>query len=151
MPLKVQQDEPIQLNLTPMIDVLFLLIIFFMVATTFGDLERNMELQVPEVTDAGDSMRPSKPLVINVFADGTVDLDGQPVTLGELTGRLNEARERAGQPTVVIRGDGACEFQNVASALAACKSAKISELGITVRIASGGGAAGGTSGASATR
>ena len=45
MPLKLQQDEQLQLNLTPMIDVLFLLIIFFMVATTFGDLERNMELQ----------------------------------------------------------------------------------------------------------
>ena len=70
MPLKVQQDEQPQLNLTPMIDVLFLLIIFFMVATTFGDLERNMELQVPEVAEAGDSVRPAKPLVINVFADG---------------------------------------------------------------------------------
>ena len=45
MPLKLQHDEPLQLNLTSMIDVLFLLIIFFMVATKFGDLERNMELQ----------------------------------------------------------------------------------------------------------
>jgi hypothetical protein len=75
MPLKLQQDEQLQLNLTPMIDVLFLLIIFFMVATTFGDLERNMELQVPEVADAGDSVEPARPLVINVFADGTLDLD----------------------------------------------------------------------------
>ena len=141
MPLKLQQDEPMQLNLTPMIDVLFLLIIFFMVATTFGDLERNMELQVPEVTEAGDSVRPAKPLVVNVFADGRLDLDGQPVSLEELTGRLTEARSRIGQPTVVIRGDARCEFQHVAAALAACKSANISELGITVRIASTGGAA----------
>ncbi len=139
MPLKVQQDEPLQLNLTPMIDVLFLLIIFFMVATTFGDLERNMELKVPEVAEAGDSVRPAKPLVINVFADGTLDLDSQPVTLEELTSRLVEARERLGQPTVVIRGDAQCAFQNVAAALAACKSANISELGITVRIAATGG------------
>jgi biopolymer transport protein ExbD len=50
-----------------------------------------------------------------------------------------EARERIGAPKVVIRGDAKCEFQRVASALAACKSAKISELGITVRIASTGG------------
>jgi len=141
MPLKLQQDEQPQLNLTPMIDVLFLLIIFFMVATTFGDLERNMELQVPEVAEAGDSVRPAKPLVINVFADGTLDLDGQGVTLDELTARLVETRQRLGNPTVVIRGDAACAFQNVASALAACKSANISELGITVRIASAGGPA----------
>jgi biopolymer transport protein ExbD len=141
MPLKVQQDEPMQLNLTPMIDVLFLLIIFFMVATTFGDLERNMELKVPEVADAGDSVQPAKPLVINVFADGTLDLDSQPVTLEELKSRLVEARERRGQPTVVIRGDAQCAFQNVASALSACKGADISELGITVRMAAGGGPA----------
>jgi biopolymer transport protein ExbD len=141
MPLKVQRDEPPQLNLTPMIDVLFLLIIFFMVATTFGDLERNLELQVPEVAEAGEAAQPAKPLVINVFADGTLDLDTQPVTLEELTARLVEARERLGQPAVVIRGDAECAFQTVASALAACKSAKISELGITVRIASAGGPA----------
>jgi len=140
MPLKVQHDEQPQLNLTPMIDVLFLLIIFFMVATTFGDLERNMELQVPEVADAGDSLRPNRPLVINVFADGTLDLDGQPVTLEELTTRLAEATTRGGQPTVVIRGDAGCPFQRVADALAACKSAHISELGITVRVAGAGGA-----------
>ena len=138
MPLKVQQDEQPQLNLTPMIDVLFLLIIFFMVATTFGDLERNMELQVPEVAEAGDSVRPAKPLVINVFADGTLDLDGQPVTLEELTvAARGGPRAEPGQPTVVIRGDAACAFQNVASALAACQAARASRSsGITVRIAS---------------
>jgi biopolymer transport protein ExbD len=141
MPLKMQQDEPMQLNLTPMIDVLFLLIIFFMVATTFGDLERNMELKVPEVTEAGDSVPPAKPRVINVFADGRLDLDGQIVTLDELQTQLAAAREQAGSMTVVIRGDAACEFQCVADALAACRSANISELGITVRIASGGGTA----------
>ena len=141
MPLKMQQDEAMQLNLTPMIDVLFLLIIFFMVATTFGDLERNMELKVPEVAEAGDSVQPAKPLVINVFADGRLDLDGQMVTLGELEAQLVAARERTGSPNVVIRGDAACEFQRVADALATCRSASISELGITVRIASGGGSA----------
>ena len=138
MPLKVQQDEQPQLNLTPMIDVLFLLIIFFMVATKFGDLERNVELQVPEVAEAGDATPPPRPLVVSVFADGQVDFDGQPVTLSELTARLAEARNRLGDPAVVIRGDAQCAFQDVASALGACRAADVSELGITVRIASGG-------------
>jgi biopolymer transport protein ExbD len=141
MPLKLHHDEQPQLNLTPMIDVLFLLIIFFMVATTFGDLERNIELQVPEVAQAGDATPPPQPLVINVFADGRFDLDGQPVTLDELTARLAEARSRLGNPSVVIRGDAQCVFQHVASALAACRTANISELGITVRIAAANGAA----------
>ena len=73
------------MNLTSMIDVLFLLIIFFMVATKFDELERNIEIDVPQVAQAGDAVRPAKPLVINVFADGSLDLDGQPVAIGELT------------------------------------------------------------------
>ena len=36
---------------------------------------------MPEVAEAGDAVRPAKPLVVNVFADGTLELDGQPVTL----------------------------------------------------------------------
>ena len=49
MPLKIQHDEAPALNLTSMIDVLFLLIIFFMVATKFDEMERNIEVAVPEV------------------------------------------------------------------------------------------------------
>jgi biopolymer transport protein ExbD len=141
MPLKVQQDDQPQLNLTPMIDVLFLLIIFFMVATKFGDLERNVELKVPEVAEAGDATPPPRPLVVSVLADGQVEFDGQPVTLSELTARLAEARSRLGDPSVVIRGDARCPFQDVASALGACRAANISDLGITVLIAAGGNGA----------
>jgi biopolymer transport protein ExbD len=86
MPLKIQHDETPALNLTSMIDVLFLLIIFFMVATKFDELERNIQVAVPQVS-------------------------------------------------VIIRGDAKCAFQDVASALAACREAGISELGITLRIA----------------
>ncbi len=137
MPLKVQQDDQLQLNLTPMIDVMFLLIIFFMVATTFGELERNVELQVQEVAEAGYSTPPRRPLVVNVFADGRIEVDGQSVTHDGLTAHLVEARQRLGDPSVVIRGDAQCPFQDVATALGACRAANISELGITVRIAAG--------------
>jgi len=53
MPLKTHQDELPELNLTPMIDVVFLLIIFFMVGTKFADMERNVELKVPRVSQLG--------------------------------------------------------------------------------------------------
>jgi biopolymer transport protein ExbD len=135
MPLKVQHDEQPQLNLTPMIDVLFLLIIFFMVATTFGDLERNLDLQVPEVAETGETRAPAKPLVINVFADGRLEFDGQTISIEDLTAQLTQIRGQQGDPSVIIRGDGECAFQHIASALAACRAARISELGITVRTA----------------
>jgi biopolymer transport protein ExbD len=136
MPLKLQHDEQPQLNLTPMIDVLFLLIIFFMVATTFGDLERNLELQVPQVAETGDTKSPPQPLVISVYADGRLEFDGQTISTEALTAKLAAVRSRQTDPSVIIRGDAACAFQHIAAALAACRAAHISELGITVRAAS---------------
>ena len=135
MPLKTQHDDAPALNLTSMIDVLFLLIIFFMVATKFDEMERNIEVAVPEVAQAGEAMPPPRPLVVSVLADGQVELDGASVTLNELTSRLSAARTPLTEPTVVIRGDAQCPFQHIASALAACQQAGISDLGITVRIA----------------
>jgi biopolymer transport protein ExbD len=135
MPLKTQHDEAPALNLTSMIDVLFLLIIFFMVATKFDELERNIDVAVPEVSQAGDSASPPAPLVVIVQSDGRVELDGKSVTLDELTASLAAARTTLSDPSVIIRGDAQCAFQHVAGALAACRQAGVSELGITVRIA----------------
>jgi biopolymer transport protein ExbD len=135
MPLKTQHDEAPALNLTSMIDVLFLLIIFFMVATKFDEMERNIEVAVPQVGQAGDSAPPPQPLVVTVLAEGRVELDGAPLTFEELTARLAAARTPLTDPSVVIRGDAQCPFQHIASALAACQQAGISDLGITVRLA----------------
>jgi biopolymer transport protein ExbD len=136
MPLKLSHhDDTPTLNLTSMIDVLFLLIIFFMVATKFDEMERNIEVAVPEVAQAGEKTPPPRPMVVAVLADGNVELDGKSLTLAELTSQLAAARTPLTEPTVVIRGDASCPFQHVASALAACQQAGISDLGITVRIA----------------
>ena len=136
MPLKLQRDDEIPaMNLTSMIDVLFLLIIFFMVATKFDEMERNVEVAVPEVAQAGEGTTPPQPLVVTVRADGRVELDGTAVTNDELTARLAAARTPLTEPSVVIRGDANCAFQHIASVLAACRQAGVSELGITVRLA----------------
>ena len=144
MPLKLQHDEMPALNLTSMIDILFLLIIFFMVATKFDEMEREIKVAVPEVAQAGNDTPPPKPLVVTVMANGRLDLDGKPVSEQELTARLAKARTPLTEPTVVIHGDAKCAFQYVASALGACRQAGISELGITVRIAGANNTSGST-------
>jgi biopolymer transport protein ExbD len=136
MPLKLHRDDEMPaLNLTSMIDVLFLLIIFFMVATKFDEMERNISVAVPQVAQAGEDTPPPRPLIVSVTADGRFKLDGKPVTETELTKKLAAARTPLTEPTVVIHGDAKCPFQHVASALGACRQAGVSELGITVRIA----------------
>ena len=135
MPLKTHQDDLPVLNLTPMIDVVFLLIIFFMVATKFVEIEHDIDLELPEVAAAAPSTPTPKQRVVSVRADGTVTLDGEAVTLEELRDRLARAVAEYPATSVVIRGAAACPFQDVAAALSACKDAHVSELGITVRIA----------------
>lgn len=135
MPLTIQHDETPTLNLTSMIDVLFLLIIFFMVATKFDEMERNVAVSVPQVAETTNDSTARPPLVVTIQSDGTIHLDGQAVTLAELTSQLAEIRTPMGEPAVIVRGDASCAFQHIAEALTACRQAGISELGITVRIA----------------
>ena len=134
MPIKTQYDDQPTLNLTPMIDVVFLLIIFFMVATKFSELEQNIELEVPEVASAGTNRTPATPRTVAVYEDGHIELDGQQATLQELRSRLAANRAQDTDLNVVVRGDGQCDFQHIASAMAACRDAGVAELGITVRV-----------------
>jgi biopolymer transport protein ExbD len=133
MPLKTHLDDEPTLNLTAMLDVMFLLIIFFMLGTRFIDDERKIGLRVPEVIDRGTLTAAPARREVNVYCDGTITLDKKPVTLDELTTRLASARRQYADLGVLVRGDARGEFQNVASVLTACKQAGIQDLGITVR------------------
>ena len=94
MPLKTHLDDEPTLNLTAMLDVMFLLIIFFMLGTRFVDEERKIGLCVPEVADRGTLTAAPARKEVNVYRDGTITLDKTPVTLDELTARLAAARRQ---------------------------------------------------------
>lgn len=137
MPLKTHIDEQPTLNLTPMIDIVFLLIIFFMVGTKFSELERNISLQVPQVSEAGPQTAAPQRRIVNVFRDGRLALDRRMVSLEQLTAELEEARSQYADLGVIVRGDADVPFQSVADVLGACRMAKIAEMGISVRLAHG--------------
>src|SRR5882757_657600 len=105
MPLKTHQDELPAINLTPMIDIVFNLIIFFMVSTRFTEIERKVDLAVPQVGDVSQLTDAPREAAINVFRDGRITLDNEPVTLGELRDRLTVARRKNEQLGVVVRGE----------------------------------------------
>jgi biopolymer transport protein ExbD len=135
MPLKIARDEIPQLNLTPMIDVVFNLIVFFMVGTRFNQIEHKLQLRVPQVSHAGALTPASEKRAVNVYQDGTVTLEGESVTLEVLTKRLAAARTQYKDVGVIVRGDAGSSFQRVAEVLSACKRAGIADLGVSVRIA----------------
>ncbi len=134
MPLKTSADEPPAINMIPMIDMMFNLIIFFLVGTEFATQERNIALRVPEVVDKGALTTAPERRVVNVFRDGTITLDEKAVSLGQLAEQLAAARTEYSDLGVLVRGDSQGVFQRVAEVLNACKQAGIQELGITVRL-----------------
>ena len=138
MPLKTSRDEQPTINLTPMIDIVFLLIIFFMVGTKFSELteaEKHIELNVPQVAEASALTASPKKRVINVFRDGRIALDGKPVSIEQLKQKLQVAKSEYSKIGVIVRGDATSYYQNVADVLATCHSVEIVDLQVAVRVA----------------
>ncbi|MEO1496653.1 MAG: biopolymer transporter ExbD [Planctomycetota bacterium] len=133
MPLKTTGSEPLQLNLTPMIDVVFLLVIFFMTATQFAEVERAIELELPTVAEDGASVAtPDQPSIVSVLADGRLLLGEREVDPPTLTSDLKQAVVDDAEHSVLIQCDAAASAQQWAHALAACRAAGVSDVGVSV-------------------
>jgi biopolymer transport protein ExbD len=133
MPLKTQVDEVPNINMTSMIDIALLLTIFFMAATKFAEMERKIELEVPQVVNQAALPAANEKKTVNVYRDGVLTLDGATVSLEELGTKLSDARRKSANLTVMVRGDGNGNFQRVAEVLNACKQAGVAELAIGVK------------------
>jgi biopolymer transport protein ExbD len=134
MPLKTHSDEQPTLNLTPMIDIVFLLIIFFMVGTKFSELERKIGLQVPAIANNGTLSSEPEKRVVNVYRDGRIELDEQPINLRQLTENLAQARQQYSRLGVLIRGDADSRHQSVVNVLNSCKEAGIARMAVAVKL-----------------
>jgi biopolymer transport protein ExbD len=134
MPLKVEAlDEP-QINLTPMIDVVFNLLIFFMLATRFADIERQFDVQLPTTSTAQPLTNPPDEIIVNVFRDGRIVVSQQDLSLEQLEARLKAARDRYADQAVLIRGDGQVTYQNIMDVLTVCHSVDISNFRLATQL-----------------
>lgn len=138
MLLKKAEEEIPTINLTPMLDVVFNLIVFFMVGTKFVEMDHEIKLQVPQVAHASPLTAAPSRRVVCVTREGTVTLDGQPLALPELTNRLRQAKAEYPALGVTVKGDGGGVFENVADALSAVNGAGIDDTSICVRLDSEG-------------
>jgi len=134
MPLRTQPLEEPTLNLTPMIDVILVLIIFFMVATKFAEEERSVDLQVPSISDRNAPITAPDPKVVNVHRDGHVSLGATTVSIGELKQQLAAAHAQYKRLNVLIRGDHLATHGRMTEVYDACKQAGIAELAISVKL-----------------
>ncbi len=124
-------DEDPGLNLTPMIDVVFLLLIFFMVSTTFLKRERDINLDLPTSSEAGTVSEELEELVVNVLQDGTVVVGGAEVDENGLLVALRQAAALDPERQVTIRGDRLTAYEHVIRVMDYCGVAGLSNLAVS--------------------
>ena len=134
MPLKTAPPEEPTLNLTPMIDVILTLVIFFMVGSRFAAEENALGVNVPSVSKQGAMSSAPEPKVVNVYPDGRILLGTQPVSLEELTSQLETARGQTRKLSVLVRGDRNASHGRMTDVYDACRRAGVSEVAISVRV-----------------
>lgn len=122
MAIRLREESAFTLELTPMIDVVFLLIVFFLLATTFQQLEREMAVAVPQ-SQSGEQGAGADPIVINVLDDGTVIVGGNKIEVEQLYALLARRVEDDPKTKALIRADGQLQFDRVIQVADACRRA----------------------------
>jgi biopolymer transport protein ExbD len=133
--MQVQADnQPYDdINVTPMLDLAYVLLVVFIIMTTAS--VQGVKVQAPRTEGASSLARPQT-RAITITADGALYLDAYPVTLEQLSVSL--ARYKAANPAlpVVLKGDARAQYQQVMDVLEVAKKLDITEIGlVTQRVA----------------
>lgn len=129
-----QADEMPHINMTPMVDVVLCLLVFFMAATRLYDWDQNeFQVDVPQVAQAGPLTAAPEDLDLTILAPGRIQLEETAHNLASLTQALRQARERYPEQAVLVRGDASLAYQDLADVLSACNQAGIRNVRLPVR------------------
>lgn len=126
-------SEDATINLTPMIDVVFLLVIFFMVGAKFSEAESHVNVNLPQVGSMAPLARTPDGRTVSVHSDGSIALDEVMMSLDEVTTTLRAQVAQYPELKVAIRGSADLPHQSFMEALHAIESAGITKLDIATR------------------
>jgi len=129
--LKESEEEAV-IGLTPLIDVIFLLLIFFMVTTTIIKPSKRLDIQLPEAKAASAKTK-SIPVRIELKRSGELYLNGKRINLKTLETRLRELGKEGGKKTAIVRADRRLDYGRVVRILGICRASGYSDIGIAVK------------------
>ena len=126
-----EEDENYSLELTPLIDVVFLLLIFFMVSTAFVEFPRQLQINLPQ-SKISEQVNDLKSLEIEMTKDGLVFLNGKVVSFAMLEKKIEEA-QTTHQKKALVRADKALPYGNVVKVMGLLQAAQITDISIAVK------------------
>ena len=118
------------INVTPMLDLAYVLLVVFIILTTAS--VQGVRVESP-VTQAANNLARPQTKAITVTADGAIYLDAYPVTLEQLATAL--AQQKAANPRlpVVLKGDARASYETVMQVLEVAKKLDITEIGLVTK------------------
>lgn len=92
-----------RIEIIPMIDTMFFLLVFFMIATLSMTLQRGMPVNLPEAASSTDKVQ--EEVSLSITKEGALFFNKEPITIEQLEGRLAVTRQRDPDPSVIINAD----------------------------------------------
>jgi biopolymer transport protein ExbD len=120
-----------ELNVTPLLDLAFVLLIIFMITAPF--LAESADLIIPTSKASRDAVDPSAVFVVSVNQDLAIAVDGSPVSFADLPARLLNLHQGSPDLAVVIRAHKEIPVQEIVKIMDALKAADITRVGIVTK------------------
>ena len=125
------QSKPYdEINVTPMLDLAYVLLVIFIIMTTAS--VQGIKVNLPKASAAPSLAKPSTK-AITITADGKIFLDAFPVTLEELESRLRQYKAVTPDLPVVVKGDAKIQYERVIEVLDLLGRVEITQLGLVTQ------------------
>lgn len=120
-----RQPPPVSIQLAPMIDILLLLLSFFIISWQFSRSETELNVSVPTAQEGAEPERVRGEIIINVLGDGSIKVEGTAMDLNQLLGKLSAIAKQFENQPVRIRGDGGVAYQRIVEVIDTCQKSGI--------------------------
>ncbi|MGQ0698582.1 MAG: ExbD/TolR family protein [Panacagrimonas sp.] len=129
--MQIQEDKPYDdINVTPMLDLAYVLLVIFIVMTTAS--VQGVKIDLPKASSQ-PSLAKSKTVAITINSQGAIFMDAVPVTREELRSRLLQKKAETPDLPVIVRGDSQTQYQNVIEVLSLLGELGITQLGLVTQ------------------
>jgi biopolymer transport protein ExbD len=130
-----EEDKPYdEINITPMLDLAYVLLVIFIIMTTAA--VQGIKIDLPKASSTVSLSKP-KTKAITINNNGDVFLDAYPVTLPDLENRLRTAKATEPDFPIVVRGDATVQYQKVMDVLDLLRRLDLNKVGLVTGKASG--------------
>jgi biopolymer transport protein ExbD len=129
-PVSAEKDVYDEINITPMLDLAYVLLIIFIILTTAT--VQGIKVNLPKAS-AQPSLAENKTKAISITADGTIYLDTFPVSMSELENLLRQYKAAKPDLPVIIKADSSIQYQRVVDVLDLLGRLQITQLGLVTQ------------------